>query len=612
MQARIARTMGVGVLAFTSAWLGLTWFVIPPATIATIWPTSGLLLAFLLLTPMDEWLLLLCSAGLATGLAQLLAGTPPLISLALTLAHLAATLLAATLVRRWAAAPLTMHRLRDVLGLVALAALASNALTALLGAAVVWVSLGTPFWLAWEIWFVADGSSLLVFTPLVLSWLSPAPLTVPIPRRRLAEVVGLILCLLLVSGGLFVANTRTGAMAPYPLFPFLIWAVLRFQMRGTTVVTLFFASLILLGAVRGQGVFVASTTNLLAAILSAQQYLAVIVTSSYVMAALVAERATDHEAKRVSEATLHSFFDSAAVMMGIVEVIDHDLLHVSDNAATLRFLGLPADQPFPYRASVIGVPQAHIQLWCAHYAACLQSGAPVAFEYPHTTVNGPRWLAATVSLIAAGPTTGPRRFAYLVEDVTERKQAEAALRVAHDKYAYQARHDPLTGLFNRLALNDHILAELARANRGSLPLSLVLLDIDHFKAVNDLHGHLVGDQALCHFAQILTQTVRPYDWVGRWGGEEFLVVLANASLEEAATIAERLRTQIVESSLPLAAGQPLRLTVSIGVACTDLHPAGEGDAEWLFRHADEALYAAKHAGRNQVSCAAPDVVSADH
>ncbi|MEI6180288.1 MAG: MASE1 domain-containing protein, partial [Chloroflexales bacterium] len=96
----------------------------------------------------------------------------------------------------------------------------------------------------------------------------------PIPRWRLAEVVGLILCLLLVSGGLFVANTRTGAMAPYPLFPFLIWAVLRFQMRGTTVVTLFFASLILLGAARGQGVFVASTTSLLAAILSAQQYLA--------------------------------------------------------------------------------------------------------------------------------------------------------------------------------------------------------------------------------------------------------------------------------------------------------------------------------------------------
>ena len=600
------------MLAFASTWLGLTWFVVPPATIATIWPTSGLLLAFLLLTTPDEWPLLLLSAGLATGLAQLLARTPPLISLALTLTHLAATLLAATLVRRWAAAPLTMHRLRDILGLVMLAALASNALTALLGAVVVWASFGTPFWLAWEIWFVADGSSLLLLTPLVLSWLGPAPLTLPTPRRRLAEVIGLILCLLLISGGIFVANTRTGAMAPYPLFPFLIWAVLRFQMRGTTVVTLFFASLILLGAVRGQGVFVASTTNLLAAILSAQQYLAVIVTSSYVMAALVAERATDHEAKRVSEATLHSFFDSAAVMMGIVEVLDHDLLHVSDNAATLRFLGLPADQPFPYRASAIGVPQAHLQLWCAHYATCLQSGAPVAFEYPHTTVNGPRWLAATVSLIAAGPTTGPRRFAYLVEDVTERKQAEAALRVAHDKYAYQARHDPLTGLFNRLALNDHILAELARANRGSLPLSLAILDIDHFKVVNDLHGHLVGDQALAHLAHILTQTVRPYDWVGRWGGEEFLVVLAGTSLEEAAIIAERLRTQIVDSPLPLAAGQPLRLTVSIGVACTDLHPAGEGDAEWLFRHADEALYAAKHAGRNQVSCAAPDVVSVDH
>ena len=719
------RAAWVGCLVFASTWLSLAWFALPAATIATVWPTSGLMLAALLLAPLDEWPLLLSSAGLAMSLAQLWAGTPLLVSMALTLVHLTATLLAATLVRRWFPAPLVMNHLRDLVGLIVLAAVASNVLTASLGALVVWASSGASFWLTWSIWFVADGSSILLFTPLVLSWFGPARLTFPIPRRRLAEAGGLLLGLLLVGGGIFVANTRTGAIAPYPLIPFLIWAVRRFQMRGTTVVVLCFTSLVMPQVAQGYGPFVT--------IFDAQQYLVVMAASAYVIAALVAEQKTGYAAQQVSAATLHSFFDSTTVLMGIVELLDDDILHFADNATTLRFFGLPLDnQTYPYRASVIGVPPTHIRLWREQYATCLRRGAPVTFEYPHTTANEVRWLVVTVSQIP-GLAQAPPRFAYVAEDVTERKAAEAALRaseqrwqyalnavndglwdwdvqtgavffsdrwqimlgytpgeiegrvrawerlahpddlpqvlatlqnhldghtawyeceyrcrtktgtwlwildrgqvivrdeagqplrvvgtyidvserhaleaelrVAHDNYAYQATHDALTSLLNRRAITDHVSAELARANRDSLPLSLLLLDLDHFKAVNDQHGHLVGDQALSHSAQILLQTVRPYDWVGRWGGEEFLVVLSNTALEGAMSIAERLRTQFSAHALHLAEGKALPLTVSIGVACTDLHPAGDVDPAWLFQRADEALYAAKHAGRNQVRCA---------
>ena len=210
------------------------------------------------------------------------------------------------------------------------------------------------------------------------------------------------------------------------------------------------------------------------------------------------------------------------------------------------------------------------------------------------------WILDRGQVIVRDEAGQPLRVVGTYIDVSERHALEAELRVAHDNYAYQATHDALTSLLNRRAITDHVSAELARANRDSLPLSLLLLDLDHFKAVNDQHGHLVGDQALSHSAQILLQTVRPYDWVGRWGGEEFLVVLSNTALEGAMSIAERLRTQFSAHALHLAEGKALPLTVSIGVACTDLYPAGDVDPAWLFQRADEALYAAKHAGRNQV------------
>lgn len=183
---------------------------------------------------------------------------------------------------------------------------------------------------------------------------------------------------------------------------------------------------------------------------------------------------------------------------------------------------------------------------------------------------------------------------------------ELNLREARDGFAYQASHDPLTGLLNRLAITNHVRAEIARASRGSYPLSLVLLDLDHFKQVNDSYGHLVGDAALKHIAQILTTTVRPYDWVGRWGGEEFLIVLASTRLDEALMIAERLRHQVEANPLPLADGAMLPLTTSVGVACAELPEVCIIDPVNLFQQADAALYAAKRLGRN---CVYPPAVA---
>jgi two-component system chemotaxis response regulator CheY len=170
-----------------------------------------------------------------------------------------------------------------------------------------------------------------------------------------------------------------------------------------------------------------------------------------------------------------------------------------------------------------------------------------------------------------------------------------------------ATHDPLTGLLNRRAVYDHAEAELNRARRDTTPTSLVLLDVDHFKSVNDRYGHLIGDQALKLVADILRSHRRTYDWVGRWGGEEFLIILPNTSSAEAQVVAERVREGIAAATLPLPDGKPLEMRASLGVTSTALTTTPPSAAlDRLVQQADEALYRAKRAGRNTVCVFWPD------
>lgn len=160
-----------------------------------------------------------------------------------------------------------------------------------------------------------------------------------------------------------------------------------------------------------------------------------------------------------------------------------------------------------------------------------------------------------------------------------------------------ARHDPLTGLYNRTALDEHLQREMQFARRHESPLSLMIIDLDHFKSVNDEHGHLVGDRVLEHLAAALNTCVRESDLLFRYGGEEFVVLLSNTDSGSAAVVAERVLACIRETSIDLGEDSPLRLTASVGVA--GLGP--NDDAGTLFERADQAMYKAKSAGRNRAA-----------
>ncbi|MEO6277586.1 GGDEF domain-containing protein [Roseateles sp.] len=170
----------------------------------------------------------------------------------------------------------------------------------------------------------------------------------------------------------------------------------------------------------------------------------------------------------------------------------------------------------------------------------------------------------------------------------------AELRAALERIQYLAHHDELTSISNRRHLSERLAAEQLNQRQNGQTMSLVLIDIDHFKAVNDNHGHPAGDAVLRHFAATLQTTLRSTDFAGRWGGEEFLVVTPQASAETAATLVERLRETLAATSFDSVV-PGLRITFSAGVAeCApgeDLHLA--------IDRADRRLYQAKQTGRDR-------------
>jgi len=157
------------------------------------------------------------------------------------------------------------------------------------------------------------------------------------------------------------------------------------------------------------------------------------------------------------------------------------------------------------------------------------------------------------------------------------------------------REDQLTGALNRRGLDDALLRESARADRGGKPLCIALIDLDNFKRVNDTFGHQAGDAVLAHLVAIVKETVRSNDLIGRYGGEEFMLLLPDAGLDIAIAVMNRLQRGLAEKPLAWGTGQ-LEVTFSAGVA---LRRRGENEVT-LINHADQALYEAKRVGKNRI------------
>lgn len=208
---------------------------------------------------------------------------------------------------------------------------------------------------------------------------------------------------------------------------------------------------------------------------------------------------------------------------------------------------------------------------------------------PHRTfeidIQDDRWCLVNETLLAGGWLWST------FTDISMLKSNERVLKLARDAAQLAAETDPLTGLLNRRAAMERLDAAIRAAGCEEAPLSLVLIDLDHFKAINDRHGHATGDRVLRHFAAAGRGRFRGQDVFARIGGEEFMVLMPGTAAAEAARAVERLRRHIAgDTAAPAGA-----YTLSAGVAEHD-----GGTAESLFDRADDALYRAKHHGRDRV------------
>ncbi|HTP41067.1 MAG TPA: diguanylate cyclase [Nitrospiria bacterium] len=231
-----------------------------------------------------------------------------------------------------------------------------------------------------------------------------------------------------------------------------------------------------------------------------------------------------------------------------------------------------------------------------------------AFNNPVLLDEGIRSLIALPLLSEKGPVGilytddfKPRTFHNSVVEALKLLGSQAVLAIqkqqTFEKIKSLSIRDPLTGLYNRHYLNGIMVSEMERAYSLRQQLSIILIDIDHFKSINDRFGHLIGDQVLHRLSQLFSLVVRPYDTLARFGGEEFLVLMAETGEDEAMAIAERLRAAAAnERLLP----DNLAITCSFGVATLDHHEPHLPTSDELIGRADKALYEAKRSGRNRV------------
>ncbi len=175
-------------------------------------------------------------------------------------------------------------------------------------------------------------------------------------------------------------------------------------------------------------------------------------------------------------------------------------------------------------------------------------------------------------------------------------ELQAELLTTREALREQATKDSLTRVWNRASILDNLTGELARADREPRPLGIVLVDLDFFKSVNDTHGHFAGDIVLQKAAERMRQSIRKYDSIGRYGGEEFLILLPGCDEQTTFAQAERLRHNLADEPIFLP-DKALHVTASFG--CTSAPPHGRATADQLIRTADEALYLAKRRGRNR-------------
>lgn len=282
-----------------------------------------------------------------------------------------------------------------------------------------------------------------------------------------------------------------------------------------------------------------------------------------------------------SDARLEALLSS---LDDLVFELDGDGAYLGVWAANAELLAAPRSELFGKSVRDI-LPEELASSLIEGIRRALETGVPEVLDYSLEVPAGLRWFQARMARIG-GP--GAHSVCLLVRDVTAQNIAERAREVAETMLRHQAQHDALTGLPNRFLFHERLDQMLSTRRRGRGGFAIVMLDLDHFKEINDTLGHLAGDSVLIQVAVRLTAATRDGDLVARLGGDEFAVLLPGAAGQDVATTIARLSSCLEE---PIEVdGVRLEVDLSAGVA---VFPVDGRDADSLLRRADTAMYAAK-------------------
>lgn len=557
--------------------------------IAAIWPPSGYLLALLLLMPAHARLAAFAGMAAASIGANMTQGIEAATAAAYTTANAAEAAIALWLVRRREPGEISFMVPRAV-GRFCLAALIASAASA--GMAAILTGNGLDFFLSW---MTTVALGMLIVTPpiVMLARMVRSNALNNVPTAMKAEAIALLTMAAFVTGVSFSQSEFPATFAPCVA---VIVASYRLGPFGAAAGMLIVAIIAALLTGQGHGPIAAMDATQKVEVLFLQFYLVTMLFVALPLAALlVVQRRL---AKRLEQSNRWLLQAEAAALVGHWRV---DLVRwtIQWSDQTYRVHGLEPGMPVDVDYSVAQyLPDDRVAVQKT-LADAVRSGEPFVFQGRILRADGE--VRHVKSHGSIDKSRGGKAIGIFgtVQDVTETVENARVLEAARSAAERVANTDMLTGLPNRRHTLAFLDQALRNATQDSAPLAVAIFDIDHFKQINDLHGHAAGDKVIRRVGQRAKASLREDDMVGRFGGEEFVCILQGRSALSAELVAERVRKAVQADTDGAAAGLP-GVTVSIGLAVY----AGEASVEDLLQRADKALYMAKRDGRNRLRMAA--------
>jgi diguanylate cyclase (GGDEF)-like protein/PAS domain S-box-containing protein len=577
-----------------------------------LWLPNAIVLSAMLLTNSRQWWKFAVTQVVSELLSDV--GAFPLWqALGFALTNLLEVLLAAFLIRRLCGRNFAFSTLRDVLLFAGIAMGVAPALAALLGS---WIHFSNgieiiSFYAHWQVWWIGDGMGLVVLTPLLFGWLYIPEQ--PLQEARTSWTERIIFALLLAALMTLVFFTVPGAQVPWiggPLLmlPLFGWAAMRFGTRGVSVVGCLVSLVAIALTASGRGMF--SLLGDGVKTLALQQFLAALLLTSLAVAAILDDLRSKYQRLRLFQQAIENMGEG----MVIADARQDDMPIVYCNPSFRELTGYDNSELIGKNCRMLnGANRAQPEV--AQMREHLAQSKAFTVTLQNFRKNGqPFWNQLTTSPVW-DENGDVMHVIGIQRDVTEIREAQqnllnahAALTVLNQELEQRvssrtlelerlATTDPLTDAHNRRYLMGRAEIEIAQARRQDNELSMVMFDIDHFKRINDSHGHSAGDRVLVAMSRAVHHEMRLGDTFARVGGEEFVLLLPQSDAAQALQVAERLRRMIEELEIDGGGALVLRITSSFGIA-TLCETVNSVDA--LYMAADTAMYQAKAAGRNCV------------